>query len=100
MEVIINLCPQRSEAALVVTKAGDVLDINGEPFDFSVIPDGATIPADDVACYFVIGEVSREAGQIVLTMLFPHGPNPPPHVAFPAPLVDVPDGPVVFPVSE
>lgn len=95
----INLSPQLSDATLTVVKAGDVLTINGEAFDFSVIPEGATLPASAVACEFVTDEVTRTDGVLSVTLLLPHGSNPSPAVAFPAPLVNPPDGPLVLPAD-
>lgn len=93
----INLSPQLRSDTLTVTKAGDVLTINGEAYDFSSLPDGATIPAGEVPCELIIGPVERIAGEIHLTLIMPHGPNPPAEVAFPAPIEAVPDGEVMYP---
>jgi hypothetical protein len=93
----IILSPQRRDDVLSVTKAGDILSINGEIFDFSPLPDGATIPSGLIPCDWIVGAVHRIEGQIVLSLIAPHGPNPPPSVAFPSPLIDVPDGEIAFP---
>jgi hypothetical protein len=93
----ISFSPQRRDDALIVTKSGDVLTINGEEFDFSSLPDGATIPAGEVPCEWIIGPVERIAGELHLTLIMPHGPNPPAEVAFPAPIEAVPDGDVMYP---
>ncbi|PRD42189.1 hypothetical protein C5748_17135 [Phyllobacterium phragmitis] len=93
----ISFCPQRCESSLTVTKSGDILTINGDPVDLSGIPDGATLAADAVSNEFVVGEVERISGELHLTLLLPHGPNPSQAVAFPAPLADVPDGPLQIP---
>lgn len=96
----ITLNPQRSDAALSVAKAGDTLTINGEAFDFSAIPEGATLPAEAVSSEFVAGPVERLDGVLHITLLLPHGANPPPEVAFPAPIIDPPDGPLALPGQE
>lgn len=98
--MIINLSPQRRDDALAVSKTGDVLTINGEQFDFSTLPNGATLPRDAVPCVFLAGDVERIDGQLVLALILPHGPNPRPHVALPDPIVDPPDGVIVLPTSE
>lgn len=91
------LSPQRrDDGPLVVSKVGDVLTINGEAFDFSSLPDGATIPAGKVPCPWIVGPIERVAGEIHLKMLLPHGPNPPAEVAFPAP-IQAEDGQVALP---
>lgn len=91
----IKFSPQRRDDKLVMSKAGDVLIINGDEYDFSVIPDGATlleVPGD-----FVCGSVKRVNGEIEITVLLPHGPNPPPSVAFPHAVNVTSDGPVKVP---
>ncbi|PRD42142.1 hypothetical protein C5748_18515 [Phyllobacterium phragmitis] len=93
----VSFCPQRCDCALSVAKSGDTLIINGDPVDLSVIPDGATLPADAVSNDFVVGNVERISGELHVTLLLPHGPNPSQAVAFPAPLADVPDGPLQIP---
>lgn len=98
--MIINLSPQRRDDTLSFSKMGDVITINGEQYDFSSLPEGATLPAGTIPCEFIIGDVERVDGEIVLTLLMPHGPNPPQHVAFPEPILDPPDGEIILPTSE
>lgn len=93
----ILLTPQRSDAALAVSKSGDALTINGEVFDFSVIPDGATLPAAATGSGFFAGDISRVAGQLIFTLILPHGANPSAAVSFPAVLDNPPDGPLELP---
>lgn len=93
----IDLSPQRRDDVLQVSKSGDVLTVNGEAFDFSELPDGATIPAGEVPCDWITGPVERIDGELHMTLILPHGPNPSPAVASPSPLVDPPDGVLVIP---
>jgi hypothetical protein len=93
----ISFSPVRRDDTLTVSKSGDVLTINGEAFDLSPLPDGGTLPHDAIACPLLAGDVERIDGEIALTLILPHGPNPPPEVAFPADLVDVADGNVELP---
>lgn len=88
----ITLSPTRSDARLVVAKRGDVLTINGEAFDLSVIPEGATLPASAVATPWLVGPIHRQGGELELTLILPHGPKPTQAQAFPEPLLDPPDG--------
>ncbi len=97
--MIIDLSPQRRDDVLEVTKAGDALTIDGVAFDFSALPDGATIPAGEVPCEWLVGPVERIAGELHLTLILPHGPNPSQAVAFPAPLIDPPDGVIALPAD-
>lgn len=89
--------PQRRDDTLAVVKSGDVLTINGEAFDFSTLPDGATLPREAIACDLIAGPVERVDGVLIVPLILPHGPKPSPAVAFPAHLDDVPDGPVELP---
>ena len=95
----ITLHPQRRDDALTVAKAGDVLIINGEAYDFSSLPDGATIPLGVVPCDWIVGPVERIGGQLHLALLLPHGSNPSQPVAYPAAIINPPDGPLVLPVD-
>lgn len=95
--MIIALSPQRRDAPLAVSRAGDVLTINGAAYDFAPLAEGDTLPAEAVDCEFIGGDVSRIGGKLRLTLTLPHGPNPPPHVAFPADIVDPPDGAIALP---
>lgn len=90
------LQPQRRDDDLSLSVAGDVLTVNGEEYDFSVIPNGGTLPSDATASD-MIGPVDRIAGEIRAVMVLPHGANPPPEVAFPEAIVVSKDGPIALP---
>ena len=93
----ITLIPQRRDESLTVSKADDTLTINGIAYDFSVIPDGATIPASAVDCEFITGNIERINGVLQISLILPHGPNPSQAVAFPAPIINPPDGVLELP---
>lgn len=93
----ISFSPQRRDDVLAVVKAGETLTINGSSFDFAGLPDGATLPAGEVPCDWITGAVERIGGDLHLTLILPHGPNPSAAVAFPAPIIDPPDGPLAIP---
>lgn len=95
--MLISLSPQRRDDVLQVSKSGDILTINGQAFDFSELPDSATIPAGEVPCDWITGPVERIGGELHLTLILPHGPNPSPEVASPTPLVNPPDGVLSIP---
>jgi hypothetical protein len=96
----IDLSPMRRDDVLIVSKAGDVLTINGAAIDFSGLPDGATVPNGAVLSDWIVGEVSRVAGDLELTLILPHRPAPSQAVAFPAPILDPVDGVIVLPADE
>lgn len=93
----ITLIPQRRDDTLVVSKSGDTLTINGTAYDFSVVTEGATLPASATDCPFLIGEITRTEGVIYLSLIFPTGNNATPAANFPAPLINPADGALELP---
>lgn len=93
----IKFNPQRRDDSLVVEKQGDILIVNGTEFDFSAVPEGATLPADAIDSDFFSGPVERIGGELHVTLTLPHGPNPSQAVAFPEPIAVVADGKVELP---
>jgi hypothetical protein len=73
MEMKINLIAQSSNESIEVKKSGDVLTINGVEYDFSGIPDGATLPdaEQSTGCKWLCGDIDRVNGEIQLTMIHP-----------------------------
>ena len=93
----ITLIPQRRDDTLVVSKSSDTLTINGAAYDFSVVTEGATLPASATDCPFLTGNIERINGVLRLSLILPHGPNPSQAVAFPAALVNPADGVLELP---
>ena len=93
----IKLNPQRRDDSLTVVKQGDTLIVNGTEYDFSTVPEGATLPADAIDSDLFSGPVERIGGELHVTLTLPHGPNPSQAVAFPEPINVVADGPVALP---
>lgn len=93
----ITLCPQRRDATLSVSKQGDTLMINGVAFDFSVIPDGATLPASAVDCDYLTGQIERISGVLHLSLILPTGPEASQAANFPAPLINPANGVLELP---
>lgn len=96
----ITLSPVRMDETLTASRAGYVLTLNGEAFDFSQLPDGATLPAEAIDSEWIVGPVSRINGELHLTLRLPHGPNPSHAVAFPDPINVTQDGPIPLPTDE
>jgi hypothetical protein len=96
--MIIQLSPQRRDDVLTVIKTGDLLNINGEDFDFSVIPDGATLPSVAVSSPWIVGDVHRVNGELTLTLLLPHLADASHAALFPVDIVDPVDGTLELPV--
>lgn len=95
--MLINLSPIRSDRTLEITKTGDALTINSDTFDFSQLPDGATLPREAIGCEFILSDVSRINGEIELTLLFPIRADASHEARFPQPMTINNDGQVVLP---
>lgn len=93
----IVLSPQRRDDTLNLVRSGSVLTVNGEDFDFSPLAEGDTLPRAAINCEWFAGDVERVAGELVLTLFLPNPWNYSPEQAFPADLVNVPDGPILLP---
>lgn len=95
--MIIQLSPIRSDRSLLLEKTGDILTINGEPFDFSVIPDEGLLSNDAITSDFIISDVERKNGEIELTLLCPHSSDATEAQRFPEPITVTEDGEVQLP---
>ncbi|WP_095151903.1 hypothetical protein [Pseudomonas sp. Irchel s3b5] len=93
----IKLSPVRSDDELEVSKAGDVLTINGELFDFTQLREGDTLPAVAISSKWFKGEINRVGAELELTLILPLPLNYSQEQAFPEPLLEVPDGLVNLP---
>jgi len=98
--MIIKLSPVRLDETITVSLVGDTLTINGQPFDFSQLPEGATLPAEAIGSEHFAGPVERINGELILTLRLPHGPNPSQAVAFPEHITVAEDGPITLPTDE
>ena len=102
----IPLSPMRRDERLTLSKAGDALTPNDETFDFTDLPNGATLPRSAITSDWFAGDVSREdaadgeTGELTVPLILPHGYNAPAETRFPAPLEAVADGPVDLPIYE
>ena len=95
--MIIKLNPIRWDRGHVIYKQGDALTINGEVFDFSQLLEDQALPSGAVGSEFVVGEVVRQDGQLVISLLAPHRAQASEAARFPADFTDPPDGPVELP---
>lgn len=93
----ITFSPIRAEAPLILERQGDILTLNGETFDLTPLSEGASLPAEATGSDFFVGEISRRAGMLHMTILLPHGQNPPQSTAFPEPILVEMDGRVALP---
>lgn len=93
----INLSPQVRTDALVVSKSGDALTINGVVYDFAPLTEGSTLPAEAVECEYIVGPVSRVDNEIELTLLLPITADASEAAKYPEPITLTTDGEVVLP---
>lgn len=94
----ITLSPQRrDDGPLTLFKQGDILTIAGIAYDFSQLPNGATLPQDAVDCPWLASDINRINGELELTLLLPHGANAPEATRFPEAIVNPADGEVKLP---
>ena len=96
--MLINFSPIRSDRALEINKTGETLTINGVPYNFSQLPNGATLPKEAIGCEFIVSDVNRVNGEIELTILLPHGANSSHEARFPEPINMTTNGQVVLPI--
>jgi hypothetical protein len=80
---------------VVLGKIGDTLIVNGDPLNFSSLPDGAELPAEAMENDAVEGNVSRTGDEIRLTVVLPYEVLG--HVDAPEPLMITEDGPITLP---
>lgn len=91
----ISFSPQRRDGSLGLEKSGgDRLRINGELFNFNPLNDGDVIPEGSIPCEWIVGPVEKVDGEVRMTVILPHGPNPSQAVAFPKPITVTEDGPI------
>jgi len=71
----VHITPQRSDAKLSASCDGDRLTINGETFDFTLLPDGCELPQGAVSSSCIVGSIQRIEGVIEMTLAVPYGPG-------------------------
>lgn len=93
----ISFSPRRQDKPLTLEKQGDALTINGEVFDFTPLPDRATLPREAVTCDWLASDVTRIDGEIHLTLILPHGRQAPKETLFPGVLSVATNGLIAIP---
>ncbi|RIZ44702.1 hypothetical protein AXX04_13810 [Pseudomonas aeruginosa] len=99
--MIITLSPYAplpgSDERLSLSRAGDVLTVNGQAFDFTPLPDGGELPAEAIGSKVFAGPVVRRDGRLELILRFPLAADASAAARFPEPLLIETDGPVELP---
>lgn len=93
----ITLTPMRRDDRLTVELHGDTLVLNGTPYDFSQLPEGAVLPREAVDSDWLASDVVRTDGRLQLTLILPHGASAPDETRYPPLLYLNEDGPVALP---
>lgn len=96
----IQLNPQsRTDITLdTLAKSGDVLEVNGVPFDFSVLPPKHTLSADAFAGDLVLSARRDFDGELTVVILLPYAdPDAPSEVRFPEVIIAASDGAIGVP---
>jgi hypothetical protein len=103
----ITLSPQRRDDTLTVFKQGDALTINGTEFNFTELPDGATLPlystdenkkqTKNIDCEWIVSDIQRINGELELTLILPHGADASESARFPDPIINPADGELELP---
>jgi len=94
----ISLSPIRMDADLTVERSDDTITLNGEAFDFSVLPEGATLPRDAIASAWFAGDVRRDdAGVLHIPLVLPISASSSDAARFPAVLSIDANGPIALP---
>ncbi|MGU3574545.1 hypothetical protein ACLBWZ_03385 [Brucellaceae bacterium C25G] len=93
----INLSPKQSGDILTVVKSGNVLIINGTPYDFTTLNDGDEIPHDAIVNEWIVYGITKENGIINITITRPYSNiNAPESVRFPMPIMLTEDQVITF----
>ncbi|WP_353474779.1 hypothetical protein PVT71_14515 [Salipiger sp. H15] len=61
--------------AATASVAGDVLTLNGVPYDFSFVEEGGEMPSAAIGEPLINGPVTRVDGAIVVPLIAPHAPG-------------------------
>ncbi|MEO1949301.1 hypothetical protein [Thioclava sp.] len=96
----ISFLPISSLRSLTISVVGDVLTINGDAFDFAPLQEGAALPAGAVGSEWIASEVTRDGGEVCLTLMLPYWGAASEAARFPVSIHVTENGPVPLPGSE
>lgn len=82
----ISFSPQLGAARAALAVDGNTLTIDGASYDFGPLAEGDVLPREAVDCPWLVSDVTRQGGQICLTLILPHGSNAPHAARFPEPV--------------
>lgn len=83
-----------------VSVAGDVLTINSRLHDFSSLVEGDVLEMESVNDPMVVSDIMRLGGEIVVTIILPHGPDAKSETRYPISIDATTAGEVALPPYE
>lgn len=95
--MILTFSPIRMDAGLSLSRKGDCLTVNGEAFDFTALPEGATLPREAIASDWFADDVTRQDGELHLSILLPIRADAGPAARHPDPVTPDGDGRIRLP---
>jgi hypothetical protein len=96
----IDFSPMRRDIKLSLSRQDDVLTLNGEDLDLSLLPEGATLPQSAVASDWIAGDITRKDGVLRVPLVLPHGANAPEETRFATSISVQKDGSVALPTYD
>lgn len=96
----ISFSPIRRDNRSTFAVSGDVLTVDGVNYDFGPLNEGDTLPRSAVSGDWLASDVTRESGQIKLTVYLAHGVKAPAAARFPSPITALIDGLLDLPSFE
>ena len=82
----IKFNPQRSDSLLSVSVNDSAITVNGQVFDFTQLPVDGKLPASAINSQSFIEDVYWDNGELVVSLILPHGIDADESVLFPAPV--------------
>jgi hypothetical protein len=93
----ITFSPQRRDDSVTYHKAGDIVMVDGEAFDFSQVEEGDVLPRDAIQSEWFSSDVTRSNGDLEIGLILPNPWNYSQEQAFPEPLTITKNGIIELP---
>lgn len=93
----ISFSPVEGMPAAAISVDGDVITINGTPYDFSALLEGEIVPMASLAEPLIVSDATRTDGVIVLTVILGNAPEASEAARYPDVLVVTEAGDVTLP---
>ena len=100
-KILIDFSPIRQDLPISISVKGvcNIVSINGEDFDFSLLPINSYLPVSAIASNWFCKDVERQGdGTLLISLLLPHGVDAPIETKFPVPILIESDQDVALPL--